>query len=304
MEYRLRRADGVYRWILDRGTPLFATGGVFQGYIGSCVDVTDVKAAQETHSRRERLESIGKLAAGIAHDFNNLLSGIVVETDLLGDELPANSAATNELQTIRTLALRGSEIVRQLMVYSGTERPDFEALQLSDVIREMLELLKVSVPKQVELTTQFEQKLPKIRGNASQIRQILMNLIINASEAIGEAQGTITVTASRVTGGKDLAPDSGGELEEGDYVRLEVSDTGRGMTAEEKTRIFEPFFTTKSQGRGLGLAVVFGAVRAHNGAIHIISEPRQGTKFQVFFPCNDAILKEVEAATGTIHTSL
>jgi PAS domain S-box-containing protein len=284
MEYRLRRADGAYRWLLDHGVPLFGPSGDFQGYIGSCVDITDLKLAQETTLGRQKMESVGMLAAGVAHDFGNLMGGIIASTDLALSEVADNSPVAEEVQKIQTIAFRASEIVRQLMVYSGQETASFAPLQISLLIEEMAELLKISLPKNVTLKIHSDKDLPSIRGNASQIRQVIMNLIINASEAIGKDGGVITVSAAPVTGGKELALGSAMELSQGEYVRLEVSDTGSGMTERQRSRIFDPFFTTKSTGRGLGLAVVQGVVRAHNGAINVLSLPGEGTTFQIFLP--------------------
>jgi PAS domain S-box-containing protein len=298
MEYRLRRADGVYRWVLDHGIPLFAPGGVLQGYIGSCLDITDLKLAQEASLGRQKLESVGVLAAGIAHDFNNLLGSIVVDTDLALAAMNGGPPPLEEIQRIKTVAFRASEIVRELMVYSGQETAQFEPVRIPQLVQEMIELLKVSISKHATLRTSFQKDLPPIRGHASEIRQIVMNLIINASEAIGETHGAIVVAASRVTGGKELAPCSAVELHPGDYVRLDVSDTGHGMTAEQSRRIFDPFFTTKFAGRGLGLAVVDGAVRAHDGAINVLSAPGQGTTFQVFLPCWADPARRVESANA------
>jgi len=282
MEYRLRRADGAYRWILDRGTPQFTADGIFECYIGSCIDITDLKRTQEGALRTQKLESVSLLTAGIAHDFNNLLGSIVSQTEVALSDLPAGPR--QEIETIRTLASRAAEIVRELMIYSGQETADFAPLDVSRLVEEMLELLKVSVSKHVNLKTNLAKNLPLVNGHAPQIRQIVMNLIVNASEAIGEEDGVIEVTTSRVTGGRDLAPDSAMELSEGDYVRLQISDTGCGMTAEQKVRAFDPFFTTKFAGRGLGLAVVQGVVRAHQGAIHLVSAPGEGTEFQILLP--------------------
>ena len=284
IEYRARRADGAYRWILDCGDPLLGPGGEFQGYIGSCVDITDLKLAQEAVLSRQKLESVGLLAAGIAHDFGNLMAGVISCADLALSEVADGSAASEEVQKIQAIAGRASEIVRQLLVYSGQETASHETLLFSRLIEEMAELLKVSIPKRVTLKVSCEKDLPSIFGSASQIRQVVMNLIINATEAIGEHNGTITVTASRVTGGKELAPGSAMELSAGDYVRLEVSDTGCGMSEQQRMRVFDPFFTTKSTGRGLGLAVVQGIVCGHNGAISVSSVPGEGTTFQVFLP--------------------
>ena len=146
--------------------------------------------------------------------------------------------------------------------------------------------LRVSISKQVVLKADLDKNLRAIWGNAPQMRQVVMNLVINASEAIGDKQGVIHVTTTHVNGGKNLAPNSATDLPEGDYVRLEVSDTGCGMTEEAKLKIFDPFFTTKFAGCGLGLAVVQGIVRAHSGAINLVSAPGQGTTFQTVLSCS------------------
>jgi signal transduction histidine kinase len=149
----------------------------------------------------------------------------------------------------------------------------------------MVELLKASIPKRIALKIDLRNGISAVWGNATRIRQIVMNLVINASEAIGGAEGEIRVGTSRVTGGQELAPDSATSLPQGDYLRLEVTDTGCGMTPEIRARVFDPFFTTKSGGHGLGLAVVHGITHSHGGAIHVISAPGRGTTFEVLFPC-------------------
>jgi CheY-like chemotaxis protein len=152
-------------------------------------------------------------------------------------------------------------------------------------VEEMLDLLKVSVSKRAILKTDLTKNLPAIKGNAPQLRQVVMNLITNASEALGEMSGIITVTTSFVIGGKDLTRESALELAGVELVRLEVSDTGSGFTEEQRSKIFDPFFTTKFTGRGLGLAVVQGVVRGHGGVIKLVSAPGKGATFQIFFPC-------------------
>jgi CheY-like chemotaxis protein len=152
-------------------------------------------------------------------------------------------------------------------------------------VEEMLTLLKVSISKQVALRTDFRGDLPAVWGNAPQIRQVIMNLVLNASEAIGDKQGVITVTAVQVSGDRDLVTNNATALTPGDYLRIEVSDTGCGMTEEVKAKIFDPFFSTKFPARGLGLAVVQGIVRDLDGKINIVSAPGQGTAFQVLLPC-------------------
>jgi PAS domain S-box-containing protein len=285
LQYRLRRADGEYRFIICKGVPRFERDKTFTGFIASCIDITELKLAQEENLGRQKLESVGVLAAGIAHDFNNLLGGMLAEAELVAGELPAGSDLMEEVQRIKDLGVRGSEIVRQLMVYAGRETEDFEPVELTRLVEEMLDLLKVSVSKRAILKTNLAKNLPAIKGNAPQLRQVVMNLIINASEALGEMNGIITVTTSFVIGGKDLARESSMEFAGVDLVRLEVSDTGSGFSEELRGKIFDPFFTTKFTGRGLGLAVVQGVVRGHGGVIKLVSAPGKGATFQIFFPC-------------------
>jgi two-component system, cell cycle sensor histidine kinase and response regulator CckA len=301
MEYRLRRNDGEYRSVLDHGVPRLTPGGIFTGYIGSCVDITEVKHAQEEALASQRLESVGQLARGIAHDFNNLLSGILATAEFGLAERAEGASPEEELLTIRTAAIRGAEIVRQLMTYGGEERPDLEPIDLALLINEMLQLLKVSISKNVILETDLGEGLPAVQGSQSQIRQVVMNLITNASEAIGERNGLIRVATMRVSVGLDTTITGAANLRPGDYLKLEVSDTGSGMTPEVQTRIFDPFFTTKSTGHGLGLAAVQGIVRSHFGAINVVSSLGRGTRFEILLPCTD---QPIQLIRGTVAQSL
>jgi PAS domain S-box-containing protein len=284
IEYRLRRADGEYRSVLCSGVPRFAPDGFFAGYIGSDMDITDLKRSQVEAVERQKLESLGALTSGIAHDFNNLLGSVLAEAELAELEVSTGSSPVVQIQRIKAVAVRAAEIVRELMIYSGQDQADFGSVDLSRLVEEMLELLKVSISKHAVLKTELRKNLPTVRGNAAQIRQIVMNLIINASEALGEKDGVIHVSTS-LAGGRNRATIRGTNLPAGDFLRLEVSDTGCGITEEQQARIFDPFFSTKFAGRGLGLAVVQGIVRAHAGAIHLGSRPGHGTRFQVFLPC-------------------
>ena len=298
MEYRLRRADGEYCWVLDSAVPRFAPDKAFAGYIGSCIDITDLKHTQEEDLARQKLESLGVLAGGIAHDFNNLLGGILAEAELIEADLAADLSPAEEIARIKAVAIRGAEIVRELMIYAGQDQASrIEPVDLSQLMEEMLELLKVSISKQVVLKIILDKKLPAVWGHAPQIRQVVMNLVINASEAIGEKEGVIRVATSRVTEGSGSVVYKATNLPPGDYVQLEVSDTGSGMSEEAKAKIFDPFFTTKFPGRGLGLAVVQGIVRAHGGAIHLVSAPGDGATFQVFLPCTSKVALEIPSAT-------
>jgi two-component system cell cycle sensor histidine kinase/response regulator CckA len=261
---------------------------------------------------RQKLESVGVLAGGIAHDFNNLLGGILASAELGLAERAEGSSPEEELLRIRTAAIRGGEIVRQLMIYGGKESPVFEMVDVSRLVEEMLQLLKISISKHAILKTKLGEGLPGVHANPTQIRQVVMNLVTNASEAIGDRDGVIRVTTARVRVGLDARATSAANFPAGDYLKLEVSDSGIGMTPEVQARLFEPFFTTKFTGRGLGLATVQGIVRGHGGAINVVSSLGQGTRLEVLLPCTNqpapnvldiaapVSASEVGSVTGTV----
>jgi len=288
MEYRLRRSDGEYRWVLDRGVPRFSPAGVFAGYIGSCTDITELKQNQERMLASQKLESLGVMAAGVAHDFGNLLGTILVDADLALSETVPGSPGRDRVEEIADIAQRAAEIVNLLMASAGaqTSSDTLGSVNVSTEVEQVLRLLKVSLSKQAIVRTSLAKDLPPVRGNVGQIRQVLMNLIANASEALTGKEGTITVTTDCVR----LAPEIDHLLSApaGDYVRVTVSDTGCGMAPDTRTRIFDQFFTTKSTGRGLGLAAVNGIVRSLGGSIHVESARGDGSTFEVFFPSDSA----------------
>ena len=285
-EYRLRRSDGEYRNVICNGVPRFESDGVFGGYIASCVDLTDIRKAQEEAYEHQNLESLGALSGGIAHDFNNLLGGTLALSELAQAKLAEGTAPFDELQKICDVATRGSEIVRQLMIYAGNESAAFEPVDLTSLVTEMLELLKVAVPKHAVLKTSLAQGLPRVRADSAQIRQIVMNLVTNATEAIVDHDGVIQVMTHRLAGGSGSNQlDAAKDLPEGDYVCLEVSDNGCGMTPETQRKAFDPFFTTKFAGRGMGLAIVQRIVRGLGGGIDIVSSPGNGSSIHVVLPC-------------------
>ncbi len=285
MQKRYLRKSGEILWInltasvvRDReGEPLYG--------LAMMEDITEVKRNQEESLSRQKLESVGTLASGIAHDFNNLLGGVMSLAELALEECNSGSHPKEELRSIRQVALRGSEIVRQLMIYAGQENESFEPLDVSLIVKEMIELLKVSVSKQVRLETNLAGDLPAVRGSAAQVRQIVLNLVTNASEAIGDGHGVIRVATSYLKVGPRSDNAISDRLAEGDYLKLMVADTGRGMSRETQARIFDPFFSTKSAGHGLGLAVVHGIVRGLRGTIHVASDLGKGTSFQILLPC-------------------
>jgi two-component system, cell cycle sensor histidine kinase and response regulator CckA len=272
--------------------PLRNAAGRIHRIAGCCTDLTDVKHTQQQALAIQKLESIGVLANGIAHDFNNLLGGILASSELALTDSDEASPVREQLQRIRTASVRGAEIVRQLMIYGGKDSPDFEAVDVSVLVNEMLHLLKVSISKHATLRIELGDNLPAVHASSAQLRQVVMNLITNASEAIGEREGVIHVTSSLVQVCGSSSMETAAKLPEGDYMQLEISDTGVGMTPETQASIFDPFFTTKQGGRGLGLSVVRGIIGAHGGAIKVISALGQGTSFQILLPCKGTTAKQ------------
>jgi signal transduction histidine kinase/CheY-like chemotaxis protein len=279
IEFQIARPDDESRILSCTSEVSMDGDGTPSRLFGACQDITDSRRAQQEDLARKKLESVGVLAGGIAHDFNNLLGGVLAQAELGLAESAAGSYPEEELAAIRDVAIRGSEIVRQLMIYAGKEREVLGLVDVSRIVVEMLELLRVSASKRATLVTDLGRSLPAVWGSAAQIRQIAMNLVTNASEAISDRGGVIRVSTGRVT------LESGNGLAEGDYLCLEVSDTGNGMSEEIQGKVFDPFYTTKGAGHGLGLAVVHGIVRDLGGAIHIASEVGQGTTFQILLPC-------------------
>ncbi len=250
--------------------------------------------AQIQHA--QKLESLGVLAGGIAHDFNNLLTGILGNADLALLDVHPDSPACGSLREIRATAQRAADLSRQMLAYSGKGSFVIEPIDLNEVVREMASLLEVSISKRAEMSYELSDSIPMVVGDATQLRQVIMNLITNASDAVGEADGTITI-ASEVKYCDDsylaecyLVQD----VPAGSFVSLSISDTGCGMDAETVQKIFDPFFTTKFTGRGLGLASTLGIVRGHGGAVRVSSEPGVGTTFEILLPAGDEKLPTTE----------
>jgi two-component system, cell cycle sensor histidine kinase and response regulator CckA len=274
------------------------------GYYSFAEDITERKLAEEERQRLEaqiqhaqKLESLGVLAGGIAHDFNNLLMGVLGNASLALMELAPEAPALGRIQQIETTALRAAELTNQMLAYSGKGTFEVQPLNLSMIVEEMAHLLETVISKKAVIKYNFTKELPLVQGDATQIRQVIMNLITNASDSIGDKSGVITITTGAMEVDRKYLLETylDENLEEGLYVYLEVSDTGCGMDEETKSKIFDPFFTTKFTGRGLGLAAVLGIVRGHKGAIKVYSEPNQGTTFKVLYPSTlkfDGIIKK------------
>jgi len=243
----------------------------------------------------QKLESLGVLAGGIAHDFNNILMGVIGYAELSLKELSPSSPARDNIKEINKSACRAAELAKQMLAYSGKGKFLIEHINLNELIEEINHILEVSISKKAVLKYNFADKLPGFEGDITQIRQVIMNLITNASEALNEKSGVISISTGVVEYKNKNISDlkecvSQIEVENknlnGTYVYIEVSDTGCGMDDDVKSKIFDPFFTTKFTGRGLGMAAMLGIVRGHNGIIELNSKPKKGTTFRIMFPAN------------------
>ncbi len=297
IHYRMRRADGEYRWVMTTAVPR-QFDATQAGLVGTIIDITDLQRAHEQKLKASKLESVGVLAAGIAHDFNNLLGTIFGEADLALSELPEDSAARDNVERITAIAVRASEIVHLLMAYAGDRNQEKAVVHLSAVVTEMLRLLKGSISKKTVLKTDLCPDVLPVLANPTQMRQVILNLISNAAEAIDAGEGTITVSTCQIRVDPESTVWPPGNLPPGDYVRLAIEDTGCGMTEEAQAKVFDPFYTTKFLGRGLGLAVVQGIVRSHSGTIHVVSAPGKGSIFEILLPCLEERIARIVDPSG------
>jgi signal transduction histidine kinase len=233
----------------------------------------------------QKLEALGVLAGGIAHDFNNLLTVILGNTSVVLASLPADSPDRVQMEQIERASKRCADLAQQMLAYSGQGRFVVEVVDLGTVVAGLAELINAAISKKANLSLHFAPDTPPIDADVTQLHQVILNLITNASEAIGDDTGAITVSSDRVTADRAYLLEHGAEhLVEGTYARLEVLDTGSGMDADTLEKLFDPFFTTKFTGRGLGLAAVQGIVRGHRGAIEVQTAPGVGTSFRLLFP--------------------
>jgi PAS domain S-box-containing protein len=295
--YRTRGGREVWASVVEIA---MRDGGLSSGVLSVITDVTEARKLEAKVQHAQKLESLGVLAGGIAHDFNNLLVGILGNAGLALDELRDEAPAREQLADIQTAAIRASELTRQLLAYAGKGRFVIGRIDLRRLVEEMGHLLAAVIPKNVIIKYSFAAHLPLIEGDATQLRQVVMNLITNAADAVGKRSGIITVSTSLIEADPaylaDTLLDEG--LPGGYYVSLEVSDTGVGMSPETRARIFDPFFTTKFTGRGLGLAAVLGILRSHRAAIKVYSEEGRGSTFRVLFPAVEGAADALRGATG------
>ncbi|HPZ09309.1 MAG TPA: PAS domain S-box protein [Candidatus Eremiobacteraeota bacterium] len=270
------------------------------------VNVLERKLATEERRKMEdqiyqsqKLESLGIMAAGIAHDFNNILTGLLGYAELTLLDLPPDSEAQDNIKEIIKSGHRAADITKQILAYTGKGSFVKEKINLSLLSREMEQLVKISISKKCTLKYNLSEDIPSIEGDVTQIRQIIMNLVINSSEAIGDNNGIITLSTGRMVCDPLYLTETylKENLQGGLYVYLEIEDTGSGMTEEVRNKIFDPFFTTKFVGRGLGMASVLGITKSHKGSIKVYSEAGKGTKIRVLFPVLKSISEETPHKT-------
>jgi PAS domain S-box-containing protein len=281
------RKDGRLIWISVTASPIRDGRGQVVAISKIARDITELKALEEQLRQAAKLESLGVLAGGIAHDFNNLLVGILGNASFMRDILLTTSPARPMLDGVIAAGERAAVLTRQLLAYSGKGKFLIRPVDISDLVREMTTLVQASVPKTVTLQLRLAPDLPAVIADVAQLQQLIMNLVINAAEAIGDTPGSVTVITGEqqiVAGKSSETTVAGSPVPPGRYIFFEVQDTGAGMDEATIPRIFDPFFTTKFTGRGLGLSAALGIVRSHEGYIQVSSSPGRGSTFKVFFP--------------------
>ncbi|HKE95015.1 MAG TPA: PAS domain-containing protein [Povalibacter sp.] len=288
-EFRVPQPDGSMRWFISRGRLEHDDAGHPWRVTGVLLDITDRRRAEEAQIRSQKMEALGTLAGGIAHDFNNILLAIsgnarLARTD--ASDLPPDHPLPRNLSEIERATARAADLVRRILTFSRQGEPTREVMSLQPIVDETLELLHSTLPAMIRIRSRFEPDVPPVCVDATQMHQIMLNLITNAAHAVDESNGLIEVTLDSVMVGADATRAEPAELCEGRYVRIAVSDNGCGMDKATLERIFDPFFTTRppGQGTGLGLSVVHGIVRNHDGAIAVHSEPGAGTCFRLYLP--------------------
>jgi signal transduction histidine kinase/ABC-type amino acid transport substrate-binding protein/ActR/RegA family two-component response regulator len=289
LEYRLQAVDGGYRWLHSIASPLPRRGGVLWQCL--LLDVTPLHEARDEQHRLElqlvqaqKLEGLGLLAGGIAHDFNNLLMGIQGNVELARQE-DGPARVRHRLDEALHATRRAADLTQQLLAYAGEARLVESVVDLGEIVLEMVELLGTALSSRARVEFEFADSRPLVRADATLVRQVVMNLLTNAADAVSAGrQGRIVVRVRRASLGRDGLRGFSQELEPGDYALLEVEDDGVGMDEATLQRIFDPFFTTKFAGRGLGLSIVQRTVERHGGALRVRSAPDRGACFQVLLP--------------------
>ena len=304
-EFMMTTKSGEQRNALMYLLPIVVQGEKCLFFLGR--DMTDHKRAVEDRIdfekqllHAQKLESLGVLAGGIAHDFNNLLMAIMGNADLALMRLNPESPAVDNLKRIEQASARAADLAKQMLAYSGKGKFVVEHLDMSRLVEEMLHMLEVSISKKAVLRFNLMHPVPSVEADATQLRQIIMNLVINASEAIGDKSGVIAITTGCMDCDKSYLKDVwlDENISAGLYIYMEIADSGCGMDKDTLSKLFDPFFTTKFTGRGLGMAAVLGIVRGHKGAIKVYSELNRGTTFKILLPASD---RPAELFNGHTH---
>jgi len=285
-EKRYLTADGSVRWGLTTVSPVVSTSsGKIEVVIGHVQDITDRIKAEDDLVQARKMETIGTLAGGIAHEFNNILGVILGNAELAADEVLKESAVHDSLEEIKTASLRAREVVKQILNFSRKTESSSETVFIGEIIEDTLKLVRATTPAYIRISQELPEDPSVVVGNPTEISQILLNLCSNSAQAIAPEPGTILVSLEKVKLDSGMAKEYGNPAP-GEYVRLIVEDSGRGIEAGDLKRVFEPYFTTKDPGEGLGmgLTAVYGLVRKHDGGIRITSEAGRGARAEVLFP--------------------
>jgi PAS domain S-box-containing protein len=284
-----RRKDGTLVTVLESIVPILGADKRPQYFLAVLVDLTERKLTEQKLLHVQKLEGLGVMAAGIAHDFNNLLAGVLGYAGLVQDSVGPGHPAQPMLAQVVKAAQKASVLTNQMLAYAGKGRFHTEVIALERLVEDMVNLLRPSLSKKIELVRRYGASLPTVKVDPAQIQQVIMNLCLNAGEAIGDQVGTITITVGEQQIREEHLRNAftGEAVRHGRYVVLEVADTGCGMDEEMQKKIFDPFFSTKASGRGLGLSAVYGIVTGHGGAIKVYSHVGSGTTFKVLLPASD-----------------
>jgi len=289
-EIELRARDGSVRQVMFSTSCMSDSSGKLQGFVCAAADISEYKALQSVLIRDQKMESLGALASGIAHDFNNLLGVIAGNADLILTEMEGDWKWRDCLADIASACGQAAKLSSEMLAYAGEAQQFREALDLSSIVQQNADLLRSSISRKISVEYDLEQDPPSVWGDEVQLMQIVLNLLINAAEAIGDDAGVISLsTRSGIFNARDLESSfSASPPVSGPYLLLSVQDSGCGMDDQTRQRLFEPFFTTKFSGRGLGLSATQGIVRSHGGVIQVESEPGEGALFRVFLPACEA----------------
>ena len=296
-----RMKDGTHREFETRISPVHDSSGKIINFVSVNRDVTQEVALEAHFQQSQKIQSIGTLAGGIAHDFNNILYPIIGYTEMAIDDVPEDSLTKRNLGEVLKATKRARDLVQQILTFSRQSDRELKPLKVQSIVKEAMQLLRASIPSTIIISQNIDNDCGAIRGDQTQIHQIIMNLCTNAYQTMEETGGQLELSLDEITIGPDKAIYKV-DMEPGKYARLTVSDTGHGMEPAVLARIFDPYFTTKEPGKGtgLGLSVVHGIVNTHGGHISASSEPGKGTKFDVYLPLFESA--EIEAETVSSET--